>query len=270
MRYFRSAISLLQIYHPYFVRPAVWPEIWRREVRPRILKYRGKQIPRKTYPDGSEWCDGRAVSTSEAVEALGFQLIDPESIFPDEFGHAYRRIDSCPVAMGAAGNLKLMYSVAQGLAAETMIETGVAYGWSSLAFLLSLKDRGGRLFSVDLPYFKLRSDKWVGCAVSGDLRSFWKLYHCADRDGLPRAVKAAGTIDLAHYDSDKSFEGRLWGYDLLWDALRPGGVLISDDISDNPAFRVFSEKVGVTPIIVRDSIELAREGNRFQGILRKP
>jgi predicted O-methyltransferase YrrM len=265
MRYFTSAVSLFQLYRPYFIKPAVWPEIWRREVRPRLLKYRGKYVPRKIYPDASGWCEPLAVTTGAAVEALGFELIDPETLHPESFTLAHRSVDSCPITMGAAGNLTLMYSLAEGLEAKRVIETGVAYGWSSLAFLLSLRKRQGRLFSIDLPYFKLRSDQWVGCVVPADLRANWKVYHCADREGLPKAIRAAGgSIDLAHYDSDKTHPGRLWGYGMLWDALRPGGILISDDIGDNPGFQDFAEQVGITPIIVRDHIQ------RYQGILRKP
>ena len=50
-----------------------------------------------------------------------------------------------------------------------VIETGVAYGWSSLALLLSLKNRNGLLVSTDLPYAGLDNDPYVGCVVPDEL-----------------------------------------------------------------------------------------------------
>ena len=47
-----------------------------------------------------------------------------------------------------------------------------------------------------------------------------------------------GSIDLCHYDSDKSWWGRAYAF-LLWKALKPGGLFISDDIQDNMFFAEF-------------------------------
>jgi hypothetical protein len=86
----------------------------------------------------------------------------------------------------------------------------------------------------------------------------------ADRQGIPRALtQLDGTIDMCHYDSDKTYSGRRWAYSVLWTALRSGGLLISDDVGDNLAFREFSDALGVSPLVVR------AEG-RFAGVLRKP
>ena len=46
-------------------------------------------------------------------------------------------------------------------------------------------------------------------------------------------------LDLCHYDSDKSYYGRRWAYPKLWEALKTGGIFISDDIQDNWAFKEF-------------------------------
>ncbi|TQV83647.1 class I SAM-dependent methyltransferase [Denitrobaculum tricleocarpae] len=263
MKYLSFANYFLQTYHPYLTKTAVWPEIWRRELRPRIMKRFGKYIPPDRPSDGSGWCNQLAVSTDEALAELNIDVVNPADVYPDVFNGAKRAEENCPIKMGGAGNLTLLYSLTEGLEAARGIETGVAYGWSSLAVLLSLQKRQGQLFSVDLPYFKLRSDNWVGCVVPSDLRSNWHIYRCADREGLPQATRASGSIDFAHYDSDKSVPGRLWGYDHLWKALRSGGLLISDDIGDNDGFRQFCEQIGITPIVVADQ-------GKYQGILRKP
>ncbi|WP_282611379.1 class I SAM-dependent methyltransferase [Pelagibius sp. Alg239-R121] len=263
MRYFRAAFNLVYTYYPYLLKPAVWPAIWRMEIAERVSRLFGKQKPSRTADAAVDWCAHLAISTEDALAELNVAVANPETIYPEVFDQAKQAEGNCPIKMGGAGNLTLLYSLVEGLNATRGIETGVAYGWSSLATLLSLQKRQGQLFSVDLPYFKLRSDNWVGCVVPSGLRGNWQIYRCADREGLPQATRAAGSIDFAHYDSDKSVPGRLWGYDVLWNALRSGGLVVSDDIGDNDGFQQFCEKIGIAPIVVVDQ-------GKYQGILRKP
>ena len=75
------------------------------------------------------------------------------------------------------------------------------------------------------------------------------------------------TIDLCHYDSDKTYVGRMWAYDLLWDALEPGGFFVSDDIGDNDVFRVFAKSVAAEPIVVES--ERYDANVKYVGVLRK-
>jgi hypothetical protein len=102
-----------------------------------------------------------------------------------------------------------------------------------------------------MPYPKANNEPFVGIVVPEMLRDRWTLIRRPDRGGLGRAIaNFGGTIDLCHYDSDKSYSGRMYGYRLLWRALRSGGLLISDDIIDNFGFRDFCDRVGVTPAVV--------------------
>jgi predicted O-methyltransferase YrrM len=167
--------------------------------------------------------------------------------------------------MGGPGNLELLYHLCEHWKAEKVIETGVAYGWSSLALLLSLRHReGARLVSTDLPYAGAGNESYVGCVVAPALREQWTLLSGSDRNGLPTALqKLGGTIDLCHYDSDKSHAGRVWAYPLLWHALRPGGLFISDDIADNLAFKEFADGLGIAPLI-------AETDGKYVGLLVKP
>jgi hypothetical protein len=54
----------------------------------------------------------------------------------------------------------------------------------------------------------------------------------------------------------------MFAYPLLWDALVPGGIFISDDIQDNIAFKEFSEKIHIRPIIIEHQ-------GKYVGILQK-
>lgn len=269
----QEAMSKILTYGRYVGRPMLWPELWRRGTR--RLRRTPAPTPQQyaqARAEGEAWCRGRAVAAAEALARVpggDGGLVSFAERFPAEMEAAGRRVDACPLALGAsrlagAANLDLLYSLAQRIRAGRVIETGVAYGWSSLALLLSLRERpGARLFSVDLPYLHLRNDPWVGVAVPPELRGEWRIFRMADREGLPRALRAAGTLDLAHYDSDKSYEGRSWAYPRIWSALRPGGVLVSDDVGDNVAFRDFSRSTGVEPMVVEN-------GDKYQGILVRP
>lgn len=248
----------------------IWPEIGRQALRK--LKNRNQspaaEIERRAaeQSEAHTWCSARSVQGGEALERLGVSqgLVPLESKYVGVFAEARKRAATSPSKLGGAGNVDLLYALCEGIGARRVLETGVAYGWSSLAILLSLKNRpGARLFSVDLPYFQHRNDRWVGVVVPPELKSGWTLYRMADREGLPRAIKAVGLLDLAHYDSDKTTEGRLFAYRLIWRALRPGGILMSDDVSDNLGFRQFSMEIGGEPVIVRQE-------NKFQGLLAKP
>lgn len=263
-----------ELYGPYLHRPALWPEIWRREflqpliarlwpARSAVLAPAERTRQREA---ATRWCTTAAVGIEEALRRIGCEPIDARPLaerFPEELEYATRRAQACPMSLGGPGNSVLLYELAEHLCAVRAVETGVAYGWSSLALLLSLRQRpGGRLYSVDLPYFRLRNDAWVGCVVPAVLRRRWTLYRMADREALPRVLRCAGAIDLAHYDSDKSPAARAWAYARLWRALRPGGILVSDDVGDNLAFRDFCEHCGTEPIIVHD-------GGKYQGLAVK-
>jgi hypothetical protein len=120
-----------------------------------------------------------------------------------------------------------------------------------------------------MPYPGLPSsyDDYVGTAVPDNLRGHWRILRAPDREALPRALRLLPEIDICHYDSDKSDDGRRFAYPLLWNALRPGGVFVSDDIEDTMSFARFSEAVGVEPIVVRMP---ATGGDKHVGVMIKP
>ena len=247
-------------------RPSLYPEFFRRLgwslTTPRTLRsHREKQKMLS-----AEWCAAAACTREEFLRDVGFQgeWVPVADLYPDVWRRAEEIAASCPVRMGGAGEVDLLYHLCLHLQADRVVETGVAHGWSSLVILLALERMGkGALASADMPYALRRNDRYVGCAVPESLRHRWKLVRLPDRDVLPKALREWPLIDLAHYDSDKSERGRAWGYEKLWSALRPGGILISDDIHDNLAFRAFSGKIGRKPWV------LPARGGAYIGILRK-
>ena len=223
------------------------------------------KIRGQTGAEALAWCKANAVSSAEALRRLfpECELSDVERIFPTDMAFAKAQEAACPTKMGGPGAMDLIYSVCEALDAKRAIETGVAYGWSSLALLLSLSKRGGhRLISVDMPYPKLNNEPYVGCVVPERMRSGWTILREPDVTGLKKALTELPQIDVCHYDSDKSYSGRMFAYPKLWQALRAGGVLISDDINDNTGFRDFCARIQAAPTIVEYQ-------GKYVGLLRK-
>ena len=201
-----------------------------------------------------KWCQKNAVTTEEAIlQITGKTIRKPiKELFLDIFLDAKKRADSCPVKMGGAGNIDLLYYLSEYLKAENVIETGVAYGWSALAILLSLSSRkNAKLISTDMPYPGLDNSEYVGCVIPDTLKEKWKLISESDTYALPKALDNFNHLDLCHYDSDKYYEGRMWAYPKLWKLLRDGGILISDDIENNLAFKDFSKSISKKPLIIK-------------------
>lgn len=220
--------------------------------------------------DAEDWCRRQALPTHEALRRLG--CAPTEHALFAKHGELLRRAEEVasqgPKEMGGAGDLELLYALTRSLRAARVVETGVSHGWSSLAILLALKDGGrGTLVSTDMPYVQMDFERFVGLVVGDDLRRAWTLIRLPDRDALPAILRSQAPIDLCHYDSDKSYRGRMWAYPRLWDALRPGGFLVSDDIGDNMGFRDFSARIGVEPIVVNSEFGGLP---KFVGILAKP
>lgn len=243
----------------FLMRPRLWGEM----VRKIIAKVRSKREGSSTGA-----YEARAITISEALMHVS-GTAEHQSIsqlYAGAFEYGYERVRSCPVTMGGAGSCDLIYAVCEHLKATRAIETGVAYGWSSLAFLLSLTKRRGMLASTDLSYPIEGAEQYVGCVVPVGLRSGWRLFSGSDRQTLTKAIDSLSQIDICHYDSDKSYKGRMWAYPKLWEALRPGGVFISDDVGDNMAFLDFCKIIEREPIVV--VMPQARE-NKFLGLIVK-
>jgi predicted O-methyltransferase YrrM len=244
-------------------RPGLLPEFVR--LMQRNLGPKSARNAAAARAQAEAWCAERAVDTAVALQQLTGKAAGEtlEARFAQVMQAARQRAEAAPTTMGGAANLDLLYTIAASRKARRLLETGVAYGWSSLALLLAISDEpSGKLISVDMPIPNRGNDQFVGVAVPDTLRTKWELIRLADREGLPKALKKMPQIDLASYDSDKSYEGRMWAYPRIWEHLVDGGVLVSDDIGDNMAFAEFAEQVKRTPIIV-----FQRE--RYNGILVK-
>jgi len=210
-----------------------------------------------------KWCEKNLISYEECMSKLGFRLINKEPFSSDHVNEVKRKLGISKSNFGGQGHVFLLYSVCENLDAVKVLETGVAYGWSSYAILSSVSKRSGKLISVDMPMVRQIDYHLIGVAVNEDLKGNWELLREPDRHGLNKAIKKHNySYDLAHYDSDKAYYGRKWSQPLIWKYLRKGGIFISDDIEDNSAFREFVTSNNL------DFSVLKFEG-KYVGVIRK-
>jgi len=243
-------------------RPTFWPHA----VALAIFKFKPNQDSASIRKKAGAWAAARVVSLGEALQRIGLSPVGNIPILPEDVVAEARSLALLAKAkMGGPGHLDLIYAATKLSGAQRVVETGVAYGWSSLAILAALADRpNARLVSVDMPYPKMNNEDDVGVAVPARFRAPWSLVRAPDRRGIAKAISlVGGSIDLCHYDSDKSYYGREFAYPLLWNALGSGGIFISDDIQDNFAFREFVEGLGL------DFAVTTSEG-KYVGVIRKP
>ena len=219
----------------YLSRPSSYVE-YLRKFRLAIKKRFSKQLR------SDKWCQSRAITIKDMVLRItgGYKEIDLPEI--------------------EAANGVLLYNLAEYLGATRIVETGVDKGRSSWVLLESLKNRNGKLISTDIPL----PEKWIktGSLVPQELKCFWELIRLPDRIGLPMILDTMPEIDMCYYDSDKSYEGRMFAYPLLWNALREGGILISDDINSNFGFKDFCERNFLEALIAENS-------GRYIGVILK-
>jgi predicted O-methyltransferase YrrM len=140
--------------------------------------------------------------------------------------------------LGGGGYYPMLYFIARLLRPGCVVETGVAAGFTSQAFLTALSDNGkGKLYSSDFPYFRLPDpEKYIGILVEDRLRNRWELYKEGDARNLPRILAKTALVDLFHYDSDKSYAGRSSAISRVAGKMAPHGIMIMDDIQDNSFF----------------------------------
>ena len=132
---------------------------------------------------------------------------------------------------------RLCYLACRHLRPNRIVETGVAYGVISAYMLQALaENEQGELSSIDLPPLFPDAERYVGHFVPQPLRARWKLHIGPARRLLPNVLREAGTIDLFVHDSLHTYSHMKWEFETALRSLRPGGVLISDDIEGNRAF----------------------------------
>ncbi|MDP9380639.1 MAG: class I SAM-dependent methyltransferase [Chloroflexota bacterium] len=129
------------------------------------------------------------------------------------------------------------YAACRLLQPDVVVETGVAHGITSAHILAALaQNERGVLHSVDLPPLGKDADEYVGAAVPEELRGRWRLRRGVSKQLLPKIVAEVGSLDIFVHDSLHTYLNMRWEFATVLPRLRPGGVILADDMQDNAAF----------------------------------
>jgi len=136
-----------------------------------------------------------------------------------------------------------LYCLCRIVRPETVVETGVADGFSSSFILEALKKNNkGKLYSIDLPNQpdqELKQGRVTGWLIPDGLKENWSLLIGSSRDKLPDLLSRLKKIDIFYHDSDHSYENMIFEFNEAIPFVRKAGLVVSDDITDNNAFRDF-------------------------------
>jgi len=220
-----------------------------RDIRPVFRKINDRlRAPRRRTEKAKAlaWCREETEDvTSYAVELDAESWHEAQSYAAEARLVASPKLAALDAKLGGGGHYPLLYFLVRHSRAKTVVETGVAAGFSSHAILSALEaNQEGILWSSDLPYLRLKDPaKYIGCLVDEPtLRARWRLYLEGDALNLIEILRGCGPIDLISYDSDKTYQGRKEAIQRLFPRLSQGGNVLMDDIQDNMFFRDFVER----------------------------
>jgi predicted O-methyltransferase YrrM len=153
-----------------------------------------------------------------------------------------------------------LYSIVRHIKPSVVVETGVGAGLSSAFILKALEDnKHGRLYSIDLANYEevlanegriaravaiLPEHVHQGFIVPDALKHRWELLTGRTQELLPPLLRRLGSLDIFFHDGEHTYENMLFEYSAAWPFIRSGGLLLSDNITENRAFTEFSNTVG--------------------------
>jgi predicted O-methyltransferase YrrM len=209
-----------------------------------LIKKIFKKFEKNTSTDALKFAKLNTKFTTEefcrSIDRLLYDEILPDISFIEK--EAKEKLSKLSVSLGGGGNYILLYFLVRKLKPNIVVETGVAAGWSSLAILKAFtKNKKGKLYSSDFPYFRLKNpEQYVGFLAKNEINKInWYLDVRGDDLAIPEIVKRIedNTIDLIHYDSDKSYSGRDKVFNTLIPKINRNTIVIFDDIQDNLHFK---------------------------------
>ncbi|HEY3725347.1 MAG TPA: class I SAM-dependent methyltransferase [Acidimicrobiia bacterium] len=223
----------------------------RNALRPHYLPVMARKVAARLKPshrdEAVEWAGAHVESLAGFAAALDPDLWAEAQAWAADFRVvAQARLDEHAVPLRGGGHYQLVHFLVRYRRPRVVLETGVAAGYTSQAILAAMDKNGeGTLYSSDFPYFRLDApERYVGCLVDDAYKPHWHLGLNGDRANLAEFLPDIDTIDLVHYDSDKSVEGRAFVMEAIRTRLSPEAVLVMDDIDDNTFFRDWVQQSG--------------------------
>jgi predicted O-methyltransferase YrrM len=170
-----------------------------------------------------------------------------------EYREIYGRLKDVPLAVSRETGA-LLYMLARGCGARTIIEFGTSFGVSTLHLAAALKDNGGgRLVTSEFESSK--AEKARENLTASGLIDFVEI---REGDALKTlSVDLPDTIDLVLLDGAKALYPEILS--LLESRLRPGALIVADNANMSPGYlkRVRSPASGYMSTPFSADVELS-------------
>jgi predicted O-methyltransferase YrrM len=169
-----------------------------------------------------------------------------------------------------------LYWLVRAQKPRTIVQSGVCNGLSSALMMLALARNGpnGRLLAVDLPpVFDHQDPSWTikdkvyGVVIPEGKSSGWMVpdayrdrFEVLTGDAktlLPELVDRIDGIDIFYHDSDHTYDHMMFEFREARRKLRPGGLVVADDISWNASVWDFADQYGVPSYNFKGAVGVA-------------
>ena len=168
-------------------------------------------------------------------------IIEINKIFEksDKITNNYQNIE-----FGGNYAIEIHYFLTRHYKPKIILETGVAAGYSSYAFLEAInKNDIGKLFSSDFPYFRLKNpEQYIGIVVPDNLKKNWRLETLGDDKNIEIYKKEFKKIDLLFYDSDKRYSSKKKFFNKITNYINKNSIIIIDDLHNDSFFFEYIEE----------------------------
>jgi predicted O-methyltransferase YrrM len=220
-----------------------------------------------------------AMTTTEPVrslhELLGVEWPCPlEESFNEAWSELARHMGSEGLKVGeghdADANLAhVVWCAIRHLNPKKVLETGVARGVTSvfaLSAMAQCNGGDGRLWSIDLPPMMSGWHEQSKVLVDETAWPDWTYIRGSSRRTMSSTCTSMGSIDIFIHDSLHTPQTMKYEFEKAWPFMRPGSLLISDDVEGNSAFVDF-----VTSHRVEKWLTAPKAGKEGMfGVLLKP
>ena len=165
----------------------------------------------------------------------------------------YSRLNNVPLAVSRETGA-LLYMLARGSGARSIVEFGTSFGISTLHLAAALRDNGGgRLITSEFESSKVARAR--DNLVAGGL---YDLVEIREGDALGTLrTDLPDTIDLVLLDGAKALYPEI--LDLVESRLKPGAFVVADNADDSPDYlsRVRSPASGYLSVPFGEDVELS-------------
>jgi len=144
-----------------------------------------------------------------------------------------------------------LYFICRILKPKIIVETGVAYGLSSLYILKALENNNlGKLYSIDSVFRPWHSENMIGSIIPENLKKNWNLILGSSDKVLVNLFENLDEVDIFIHDSLHTYKNMMFEFESALNNIK-NGIIISDDILSNDAFYDFSIKHKITNNLIQ-------------------